>query len=59
MPARIIEPDSEVAAFRLPTELRARAKQKARAEDLTFSQLVRRALRREIVAAGIPIGNGK
>jgi hypothetical protein len=42
------EPDLELAAFRMPKELRAKAKEKARRHDMTFSQLMRRALRNEI-----------
>ena len=38
----------ELSAFRMPTELRKRAKAKAQREDITFSQLVRRAIRREL-----------
>jgi predicted HicB family RNase H-like nuclease len=40
--------DSKVEAFRLPSEMHRLAKEKARQEDITFSQLMRRALRREI-----------
>lgn len=40
--------ESELAAVRLPKDLRARAQQQAKSEDLTFSQLMRRALRREL-----------
>lgn len=42
----------EIAAFRLPKALRLRAKARARAEDLTFSQLMRRAIRRELIKVG-------
>ena len=38
----------EIAAVRLPPDLRRRAKAKAQREDMTFSQLMRRALRREL-----------
>jgi hypothetical protein len=44
--------------FRLPVEVREILLAKARREDLNFSQLVRRALRRELIKNGIPI-NGK
>lgn len=39
---------SILAAVRLPDRLRALALKKAQEEDLTFSQLMRRALRREL-----------
>lgn len=52
------ESDLELAAFRLPKELRTHAKRKAKSEDLTFSQLMRRALRRELNARGIHIKEG-
>jgi hypothetical protein len=48
--------DLEIAAFRLPKTLRSRAKARARAEDLTFSQLMRRAIRRELIKVGEVIG---
>ena len=43
---------TELAAFRLPRVLRAQAARKARAEDLTFSQLMRRAIRQELSLTG-------
>jgi predicted HicB family RNase H-like nuclease len=46
-----------LAAFRMPKKLHRRAKAKAKAEDLTFSQLMRRAIRRELGRLGI--GNGQ
>jgi len=48
---QISKEELEVAAFRLPKRLRSRAKAKAHAEDLTFSQLMRRAIRRELEKA--------
>jgi hypothetical protein len=39
---------SKITAVRLPDRLDAEAREKCRAEDLTFSQLMRRALRREL-----------
>jgi predicted HicB family RNase H-like nuclease len=39
---------TELAAVRLPKKLRAAAKEKAKSEDITFSQLMRRALRKEL-----------
>lgn len=39
---------SKIEAFRLPSWLSDEARRRARAEDLTFSQLVRRAIRREL-----------
>jgi hypothetical protein len=41
---------TELAAFKMPSEMREQARQKARAADLTFSQLMRRALKRELEA---------
>ncbi len=43
-----MESPTELAAFRMPPSLRDRARQKAEEEDLTFSQLMRRAIRREL-----------
>jgi predicted HicB family RNase H-like nuclease len=40
--------ETELAAVRLPKKLRAAAKSKAKKEDITFSQLMRRALRKEL-----------
>jgi hypothetical protein len=37
-----------VSAFRMPKNLRKEAQQKCESEDMTFSQLMRRALRKEI-----------
>lgn len=45
---------SEVAAFRLPTHLRKAARDKCQSEDLTFSQLMRRAIRRELTTEPQP-----
>lgn len=45
------KPKTELAAFKMPKELREQARAKARASDLTFSQLMRRALKRELEAA--------
>lgn len=44
--------DSELAAVRLPKILRQKALTRAKAEDLTFSQLMRRALRRDLGLIG-------
>ena len=49
---------SVTASVRLPDWLREMLLAKARREDLNFSQLCRRALRRELAENGIPI-NGK
>lgn len=38
----------ELAAFRMPKDLRTKARAHAKATDLTFSQLMRRALRKEL-----------
>ena len=47
--------ETELAAVRLPKKLRAAARQKAKKEDITFSQLMRRALRKELTTmAAIP-----
>ena len=40
--------DLVLAAFRMPKDLRQKAKAKAKAEDINFSQLMRRAVRREL-----------
>lgn len=45
-------------SFRLPVEVQTRLVQKAAREDLNFSQIVRRALRREVEDAGIKIPKG-
>lgn len=39
---------STIEAFRLPRPLSKAARQKAKSEDITFSQLMRRAIRREL-----------
>ncbi len=39
---------SKVEAVRLPLDLSASAKARAKSEDITFSQLMRRAIRREL-----------
>jgi len=50
------EPRDDVpVSFRLPVEIQNLLMRKAQAEDLNFSQIVRRALRREVRGAGIPI----
>jgi hypothetical protein len=46
--AREFTDSSVVTAVRLPDELRVAARSKAKRDDLTFSQLMRRALRREL-----------
>jgi len=46
-------------SFRLPVTVQEKLVEKARLEDLNFSQLVRRALRREVREAGILIKEGK
>ena len=40
--------DSKIEAFRLPLRISEEARMRARAEDLTFSQLMRRAIRNEL-----------
>lgn len=40
--------DSELTSVRLPKQLRAEAKLFGRENDLTFSQVMRRALKREL-----------
>jgi post-segregation antitoxin (ccd killing protein) len=47
--------DDIPVSFRLPADLQKILIEKARREDLNFSQLVRRALRREFTEAGIPL----
>jgi hypothetical protein len=42
--------DTVLAAFRMPRSLRGKAREKCTATDITFSQLMRRAIRREIEA---------
>jgi len=42
-------------SFRLPIDVQTVLVAKARKEDLNFSQLVRRALRRELADAGITV----
>lgn len=44
--------ESKLVAVRLPRSLREQARAKARSNDLTFSQLMRRAIRREL---GLPM----
>jgi hypothetical protein len=46
------KPERKIAAFRLPVTLDEQARERCRMEDLTFSQLVRRAVRREL---GLPL----
>lgn len=50
---------NKLSAFRLPEELDAKAKEKCSYEDITFSQLMRRALRRELAEAGIKVKEEK
>jgi hypothetical protein len=48
---RALETEKEetaLAAFRLPKQLRSSARAKAQAEEITFSQLMRRALKKEL-----------
>lgn len=40
--------ESELAAFRLPKKMRREARIKCAQEDINFSQLMRRAIRREL-----------
>ena len=47
--------DDVPVSFRLPAEVQQRLLEKAKQQDLNFSQLVRRALRREVAEAGIPV----
>ena len=50
------EPRDDVpVSFRLPIEIQDLLVKKAKSEDLNFSQIVRRALRREVNEAGIPV----
>lgn len=44
-------------SFRLPVDVQRVLLDKARQQDLNFSQLVRRALRRELADAGIAVKN--
>lgn len=46
--------DGTIAAFRLPRSIHAQAREKCKTEDITFSQLMRRAIRRELVPASKP-----
>lgn len=56
---RIKTPKSDVpVTFRLAVEVQRTVADKARREDLNFSQFVRRALRRELAAKGIRILEG-
>ncbi len=43
------------ASFRVPRWLSEKAHAMARAEDLSFSQFMRRGIKRELAAAGIPV----
>ena len=43
-----MEAPTEIAAFRLSKKLKREAENKCQAEDITFSQLVRRGIRREL-----------
>jgi hypothetical protein len=54
-PSREFTDRSVLAAVRLPDALKDRATQHAKAEDITFSQLMRRALRREIERLPPPV----
>ena len=49
--------DLAIAAFRIPKSLRTRAKAKAWAEELTFSELIRRAIGREGAREPIAVPN--
>ncbi|CAN5354063.1 hypothetical protein BH09VER1_BH09VER1_28610 [soil metagenome] len=40
--------NSETATFRVDKDISKKAREKAKREDLSFSQLMRRALKREI-----------
>ena len=51
--------DDIPVSFRLPVEIQQKLLAKATEQDLNFSQLVRRALRREVREAGILIKEGK
>ena len=46
--AKSFTDESKMEAFRLPMWMSEEARKKAHAEDLTFSQLVRRAIRNEL-----------
>ena len=52
MNAVMKEPERKIAAFRLPVVLDSQARERCKQEDITFSQLVRRAVRREM---GLPL----
>ena len=57
---RIKMPKSDVpVTFRLPIRVQQILIDKARREDLNFSQLVRRALRREVTANKIRMADSK
>ncbi len=45
--------------FRVPRWLSQQAHAMARAEDLTFSQFIRRGIRRQLAAAGIPVAGSE
>jgi hypothetical protein len=49
--------DLAIAAFRIPKSLRSRAKAKAWADELTFSELIRRAIGREVAREPIALPN--
>jgi hypothetical protein len=50
--ATLTKEETDLAAFRLPKALRSEARGKCEIEDITFSQLMRRAVRREL---GLPL----
>lgn len=44
----VVKEDLQVTAFRAPGWLRSEAKEQCEREDITFSQLMRRAIRKEL-----------
>ena len=48
MNTELFKEDRKIAAFRLPITLADQARKKCQTEDITFSQLMRRAIRREV-----------
>jgi hypothetical protein len=54
MPRTKLPKGSVPVTFRLPLQVREILVDKARREKLSFSELIRRALRREIRTAGSP-----
>jgi predicted HicB family RNase H-like nuclease len=55
MPRTKLPKGSVPVTFRLPLQVQKILTRKARREKISFSELVRRALRREIRAARIPV----